>query len=187
MPHNNNGNLFPGGARRKGPSSHPYIWLFLMGSLGVGLPLLFYGLLAFVAQIGGWRWEFLGHPDGLSWVLLALMVPPPFVSLLLWWFLLVTRAKQPTFWRGLLAGVCGAVVAFPLDGFLMGGVLLVVANPGVKISAVSIVGAGVLGAVLGLVVFIVSWGAWLWIGGMGLLGGLLGVLAGRGDFPLPLS
>jgi len=27
--------------------------------------------------------------------------------------------------------------------------------------------------------------AWLWIGGMGLLGGLLAVLAGRRDFPLP--
>src|SRR5260221_695908 len=125
MPPNNNRNPSQGGARRKGPQSHPYIWLFLMGGLGVGLPLLFYGLLAFVAWIGGWRWEFLGHPDGLSWVLLALMVPPPFVSLLLWWFLLVTRAKQPTFRRGLLAGVCGAVFAFPLEGFWMGGVLLV--------------------------------------------------------------
>src|SRR6266481_234131 len=174
MPPNNDRNLPHGGAKRKEPQSHRYIWLFLMGGLGVGLPLLFYGLLAFVAWIGG-----------LSWVLLALMVPPPFVSLLLWWFLLVTRAKQPTFRRGLLAGVCGAVFAFPLEGFWMGGVLLVLANPGGKISAVSLVGAAVLGALLGLLVPIFSWVAWLWIGGMGLLGGLLGVLAGRRDFPLP--
>ena len=185
MPPNNNRNPSHGGAKRKGPQSHPYIWLFLMGGLGVGLPLLFYGLLAFIAQIGGWRWEFLGHPDGLSCVLLALMIPPPFVSLLLWWFLLVTRAQQPTFRRGLLAGVCGAVFAFPLEGFWMGGVLLVLANPGGKISAASFVGAAVLGALLGLLVPIFSWVAWLWIGGMGLLGGLLGVLAGRRDFPLP--
>ena len=137
MPPNNDRNLPHGGAKRKEPQSHRYIWLFLMGGLGVGLPLLFYGLLAFIAWIGGWRWEFLGHPDGLSWVLLALMIPPPFVSLLLWWFLLVTRAKQPTFRRGLLAGVCGAVFAFPLEGFWMGGVLLVMANPGGKISAAS--------------------------------------------------
>lgn len=187
MPHNNNRNLSDGGARRKGPPIHPYIWLFLMGGLGVSLPFLGYGLLAFVAQVGGWRWEFLGHPDRLSWVFLAFLLPPPFVSLLLWWFLLVTRATRPTFWRGLLAGVCGAVMAFPLDGFCIGCVLLVVANPGIKISAVFIVGAGVLGALLGLVDIIISWGAWLWIGGMGLLGGLLGVLAGRRDFPLPLS
>ena len=179
MPHNNDSNPSHGGERRNGPQSHQYTWLLLMGGLGVGLPLFFYGLLAFVAQIGGWRWEFLGHPDGLSWVLLAFMVPPPFVSLILWWFLLVTLAKQPTFWRGLLAGVFGAIIAFPLDGFWMGGVLLVMANPGGKISAVSFVGAAVLGALLGLLVPIFSWVAWLWIGGMGLLGGLLGVLAGN--------
>ena len=67
----------------------------------------------------------------------------------------------------------------------MGGVLLVLANPGGKISAVSLVGAAVLGALVGLLVPIFSWVAWLWIGGMGLLGGLLAVLAGRRDFPFP--
>ena len=35
MPHNNNSNRSHGGARRKGPQSHRYIWLFLMGGLGV--------------------------------------------------------------------------------------------------------------------------------------------------------
>src|SRR5258707_11742120 len=94
MPPNNNRNPSHGGERRKGPQSHPYIWLFLMGGLGVGLPLLFYGLLAFVAQIGGWGWGFFCHPHSLSWGLLALMVSPPFVSLLLWWFLLVARSKK---------------------------------------------------------------------------------------------
>src|SRR5260221_9662347 len=157
MPPNNNRNPSQGGARRKGPQSHPYIWLFLMVGLGVALLLLFYGLLAFVDWIGGWRWEFLGPPDGLSWVLLAFMVPPPFVSLLLWWFLLVTRAQQPTFRRGLLAGVCGAVFAFPLEGFWMGGVLLVLANPGEKIFTASFLGAAVLGAMVGLLVRIVFW------------------------------
>jgi hypothetical protein len=156
-----------------------------MGGLGVGFPLLCYGLLAFVAHVGGWRWEFLGHPGGLSWVLLALLVPLPFASLLLWWFLLVTRAKQPTFRRGLLAGVCGAVMAFPLDGGWMGCVLLVLANPGETISTGAFVGAAILGALLGLLIPIFSWVAWLWIGSMGLLGGLLGVLAGRRDFPFP--
>ncbi len=39
MPHNNNSNPSHGGARRKGPQSHGYIWLFLMGGLQVSLPL----------------------------------------------------------------------------------------------------------------------------------------------------
>jgi hypothetical protein len=156
-----------------------------MGGLGVGVPLLGYGLLAAIAHFGGWTWAFLGDPTDVSWESLTLLVLPPLVSLLLWWFLLVTRAPQPTFRRGLLAGLGGAVTAFPLDGFLLGGVLLVVANPGQTISTSDVLGAAVFGALLGLVVPIISWGAWLWIGWVGLLGGLLGLLAGRQDRRLP--
>src|SRR5260370_37645483 len=94
MPPNNNRNPSHGGARRKGPQSHPYIWLFLMGGLGAGLPLLFYGLLAFVAQIGGWGWGFFGPPHSLSLGLPSLTVSPPFCSPPLWWVPFVTPAKQ---------------------------------------------------------------------------------------------
>ena len=37
LPHNNHRNPSHGGARRKRPQSHGYIWLFLMGGLGVFL------------------------------------------------------------------------------------------------------------------------------------------------------
>src|SRR5258708_8026109 len=104
MPPNNDRNLPHGGAKRKGPQSHPYIWLFLMGGLGVGLPLLFYGLLAFVAQIGGGRWGVFGSPPFLWWGLLPLFFSPPRLPRLLSWFLLLTRAnKHPQLPPGLLA------------------------------------------------------------------------------------
>jgi hypothetical protein len=183
--HRNTAHQASDAARPAVPPRQPLRWLLLMGGLGVGVPLLGYGMLAAMARLGGWQWAFLGHPTGLSWALLALLVPLPLVSLLAWWFLLVTRAPQATFRRGLLAGLCGAVTAFPLDGFLLGGVLVVVANPGQPISASAVLGVAVLGALLGLVVPIISPGAWLWIGGVGLLGGLLGVLAGRQDVRLP--
>jgi hypothetical protein len=172
-------------ARSAVPSPHPFRWLLLMAGLGIGVPLAGFGVLEAISLLGGWNWEFLGHPTGSSWALLALLVPLPFASLLLWWFLLVTRAPQSTFRRGLLAGLCGAITAFPLDGFLLGGALLMVANARQTVSPSAVLAAAVIGGLLGLVVPIISWGAWLWIGWIVLLGGLLGMLAGRQDRRLP--
>jgi len=172
-------------ARPAVPTPHPLRWLLLMGGLGIGVPLASFGVLEAISLLGGWNWEFLGHPTGLSWALLALLVPLPFTSLLLWWFVLVTRAPQSTFRRGLLAGLCGAVTAFPLDGFLLGGALLIGANPGQTVSSSAVLAAALIGGLLGLVVPIISWGAWLWIGWIALLGGLLGMLAGRQAPRLP--
>jgi hypothetical protein len=88
----------PGAASQVAPSRHPLRWLLLMGGLGVGAPLLGRGLLMAMARLGGWTWAFLGPPVAVSWEflwLVALFVAPAFVSLLLWWFLLVTRAPRP--------------------------------------------------------------------------------------------
>src|SRR5262249_17837257 len=65
------------------PPRHPLRWLFLMAGLGIGLPLLGFGMLEAISLLGGWSWEFLGHPTGSSWALLALLLPLPFASLLL--------------------------------------------------------------------------------------------------------
>jgi hypothetical protein len=184
MPHFNMAQHAPGAANPVAPSRHPLRYLLLMAGLGVGAPLLGYGLLAALARLGGWTWAFPGHPTDVSWeslALEALLVLPPFLSLLVWWYLLVTRAPQSTFRRGLLAGLVGAVTAFPLVGFLLGGVLEVVANPGQTISLIAALDASVLGAFVGLAVLIIPGSGWLWIGWVGLLGGLLGLLAGRQD------